>query len=229
MPCYNQARFLPQALVSVAHQTRRPDLFVTVDDGSSDGTPIVLADFWENSILDGHGMLHRSNRGSAAAINTGVARIATEVDALSWVSSDNVMTPEWLQTLGKAMEDRKAGVVYSGFWFCPPRRARSYLFTQHSQDRLLKDVNCYYGPSFLIRSDVWQEAGPHRGKISHDYDHWLRVEEVCFRRGLPIVGVDKGLCEYNAHDERATVVRKQEFDAFHWQAEAKRRRRDAAV
>ena len=40
----------------------------------------------------------------------------------------------------------------------------------------------HYGPAFLIRKDVWLEAGPHRGRISHDYDHWLRVEEACSSR-----------------------------------------------
>lgn len=222
LPTYNQDKWIAAALEGYAKQTVPSDL-VVVNDACTDDTL---------TILKGHSPLlkmmvtHEKNRGSAEAINTGIASLGTlggGYDALTWISSDNVMSPRWLEILSRAMEDYEAGVTYGGFTWKKGKQSH-YLFRQHQRDHLINDNNCYYGPAFLIRADVWRKAGPHRGKISHDYDHWLRVEEVCYRLGLPILGIDQDLCLYNAHDERATVIRAHEFDAHRWQEEAKKRR-----
>ncbi len=219
MPTYNQAQWLPGALASVVDLDHAG--LCVVNDGSTDSTAKVLkafddigTDFW--TLEPGR------NEGTAAAINRGVDSMSVHMEALTWVSSDNVMHRGWLPTLTAELENG-AGAAYGGFYYCTPERV-SYLFKPYDPELLINDVNCYFGPAFLIRKDVWLEAGPHRGRISHDYDHWLRVEEVCWRRGLPIVGVDQPLCWYSAHDKRVTVTRAREFDAHHWQAEARKRR-----
>ena len=44
-PCRNEARFIRQAMDSVIAQTVRPALCVVVDDGSTDETPAILAEY----------------------------------------------------------------------------------------------------------------------------------------------------------------------------------------
>ena len=44
-PCRDEAERLERTLVSVAAQTRPPDLWLVVDDGSTDATPAIL-DRW---------------------------------------------------------------------------------------------------------------------------------------------------------------------------------------
>ncbi len=44
-PCRNEAAHARRTLDSVLGQTRPPDLWVIVDDGSADGTPEILADY----------------------------------------------------------------------------------------------------------------------------------------------------------------------------------------
>jgi hypothetical protein len=94
----------------------------------------------------------------------------------------------------------------------------------YDPDRLLGDLNCYVGPAFLVRADVWRETGELRGRNSCDYDHWLRIEETCRRRGLRWVYHKGVLCHYYSGNERATVARKHEYDADRWQREARERR-----
>ena len=219
VPTYNQAQWLPGALVSVLSGGGH---VVAINDGSTDTTQAILDTVPRDRNY--FRAYRQDNAGTAAAINAGVARFhEDDYGWLSWCSSDNFMVDDWISPLYETAVDHGAGVAYGGFYYCAPDRV-AYHFTPYDPDRLINDVNCYFGPAFLIRADVWREAGPHRGKISHDYDHWLRVEEVCWRRGLPIVGVDEPLCYYQAHDQRVTVTRKHEFDAHHWQAEARRRR-----
>ncbi len=219
MPTFNQSKWLDAALDSVKAQDIQPaPEFVAVDDGSTDHTAKILD---RRNVRRIH---HTHNQGTAAAINTGVSLLSAECDALTWISSDNVMMPDWLSTLAEEMKIHGAGAVYAAFWYEKPGAPPWKFFREHTPNGLLTDLNCYYGPAFLIRRDVWLEAGPHRGKICHDYSHWLRVEEVCFAHALPIIGVDRPLCHYNAHDERATVVRRNEFDAREMQREAQMRR-----
>ncbi len=220
MPTFNQARWLPSALASCFAQRTSVEMdLCVVDDGSTDAT---------KSILEVHSpvlrvITHHKNKGTAEAINTGIEVISDGCDALTWISSDNTMSVDWLEKLSGPLTDPKVGVAYGGFWYVVPNRTQ-YHFTPYQKNHLINDLNCYFGPAFLIRRDVWLGAGPHRGRISHDYDHWLRVEEVCLQLGLLIVGVDHPLCWYNAHDQRVTITRHHEYDADRWQAEARKRR-----
>lgn len=207
MPVWNQHEYLEEAVRSVEPQVSR---LIVVDDGSD--PPIPHADY-----------RIEPNGGTAQAINRGLMlALAENPDWVTWVSSDNVMRSRWVEALLLA-SGPKVGVVYGGFTWAKGKNEK-YLFVTHSKDRLIGQEDCYYGPAFLIRREVWQKAGPHRGKISHDYDHWLRVEEACWAMGMQIVGVDEDLCWYRAHDKRATVLRRHEYDAKHWQQEARKRR-----
>jgi len=240
MPTLNQGAWISRALDSFFCQTVRAPLCV-VDDGCTDGTLKEVAEaqrrFPERELRL---IRHDRNAGTAAAINTGIARLLAEwpdLEALSWISSDNEMMPQWLALLGGEL-DRGAGAAYGGFWCVPTNapgavhphtlRRRGWSFIAHAPRKLVDEVNCYYGPAFLIRRDVWEAAGPHRGGTAHDFDHWLRVEEACWARGLRISGVNLPLCVYNMHDKRATVVRRDESDAPKWQAAARERRAAAA-
>jgi hypothetical protein len=158
-------------------------------------------------------------QGTAAAINTGFAHI-DDADLVTWVSSDNVHQLDWREKLEAAFTD-DVGVVYSAYFHEQLGRT---LHTPYDPDRLIRDINCFFGPSFMMRREVWEKAGPHRGKISHDYDHWLRVEEACQDLGLRIVDIPDDLCFYRCHPGRVTVTRRAEFDAREWQAEAVKRR-----
>jgi len=47
-PCRNEAKFVRRTLDSIAAQSERPALMVVVDDGSTDATPEILADYAKN-------------------------------------------------------------------------------------------------------------------------------------------------------------------------------------
>lgn len=44
-PCRNEADYMRRTLDSVVAQTQKPTLWVIVDDGSSDETPAILAEY----------------------------------------------------------------------------------------------------------------------------------------------------------------------------------------
>jgi glycosyltransferase involved in cell wall biosynthesis len=208
MPTYNQAEYLPAALDGLRSQTFRDFELIVCDDGSTDKT---------QTLPSGPNLIrHTENRGAAAAINS-AARIA-KGDLMTWVSSDNVMEANWLERLTAEMTP-SVGAVYSGYW-----DGTTTIFNDYEPDKLISDEACYIGPSFLIRADVWREAGEHAGGISHDYGHWLRVEEVCWKHGLQIKAIPDKLCYYRRHDKMAGTRLMHLYDAPKHQDEARRRR-----
>lgn len=228
MPTYNQAGWLPSALASILSQEYQDWELICVDDGSTDSTPEILASWASLHSARIRVVTHSTNRGTAEAINTGARKSFGWLR--TWVSSDNVMHSDWLAKMVPILKSRpKVGAVYSGFTY---RRLdvdgneinRGHHFTMHHPDRLIGQLDCYYGPAFVLRTDTWMAVGPHRGAISHDYDHWLRVEEVCQQLRLEIVGLPGSLCTYNAHPARVTVTRSDQYDAAHWHQRALKRR-----
>jgi len=217
MPTFNQAAYLTKAIDSVTDQV---DELVIVDDGSTDGTAEILTGRKESvvSLL--------ANMGAANAINAGIDHLRSlgDFDWFTWVSSDNAHYTHWMSTLVAHVEE-DVGAVYAGFDAVPgpgSKKKKHYCFSPYDPTRLGKNHACYMGPCFIIRADIWQT---HRGRHSHDYDNWCRVEEECWHNGLKIVAVDKALCAYLMHRGQATERRTPgAFDAPKWLVECKKRR-----
>jgi glycosyltransferase involved in cell wall biosynthesis len=226
LPTYNQAQFLERALDSLRAQTLQDFELIVCNDASSDGTQEILAKIGKIGAAT-QVRTHEKNRGSAEAINTCMQ--GAQGKYWTWVSSDNAMTPNWLETLvGHLEASPSLGAVFSAFTMIRPGGGTRGIFKRHGYrpGDLISSENCFFGPSFLILGDVWRAVGGHRGRTSHDYDHWTRVEEECWDRGLTLQFLPVSLCDYYTGPWQATVARKAEYDAGHWRAEAIKRRAD---
>lgn len=229
MPTWNQDFFLERALRSIERQVYRDFELIVVDDGSTDRTRDILTrSIGGLDVPSARTITHEANLGTAAAINTGFD--ASRGRLVTWVSSDNEMTPDWLLQLATAMKD-SAGAAYAAYLrvaFNPATGREADggepYYREYSGSLLISGTECHYGPAFLIRRDVWERAGPHRGRTNHDYDHWLRVEEACEDLQMPILSLNRVLCRYMVHPLRQCVVRAHDSDATLWRKQAIERR-----
>ena len=94
IPVYNCEAYVEEALDSIEAQTRRPERVVVVDDGSTDGSARIVADFIARSTLPIQ-LIEQSNAGIAAARNTGI-RCCTE-DLIALLDSDDTFYPTFLE------------------------------------------------------------------------------------------------------------------------------------
>ena len=69
IPVRNGARFVGEAIASVLAQLRDGDEVLVIDDGATDETPVILADFRHAALR----VLNGGGRGVSAARNTGLA------------------------------------------------------------------------------------------------------------------------------------------------------------
>lgn len=99
VPVHNGERWLDEALTAIlAQRDGRPFEIIAVDDGSSDGSPRILA---ARAEADGVRVLRAAKRGAAAAMNQGIREAKHPIICL--VDQDVVLQPGWLSTILEAL------------------------------------------------------------------------------------------------------------------------------
>ena len=103
IPTYDRAETLPRAIDSALEQTIDDLEVVVVDDGSTDETPSVLADY---AAADARvrTVVHATNRGANVARNTGIEHARGEY--VAFLDSDDEWRPGKLERQLAALEDR---------------------------------------------------------------------------------------------------------------------------
>ena len=108
IPTYNHARFLSGAIDSVLAQTRPALEVIVVDDGSTDGTRELLADYGERIRV-----LRQQNQGVAAARNAGIG--AANGEYLAFLDSDDAWYPRKLELqMLRFEQEPQLGLVHCG-------------------------------------------------------------------------------------------------------------------
>lgn len=183
LPVYNAQATLPEALDSVLTQrTARPFEIVAVDDGSSDGTPQVLADFARRDARMCPVRLEHA--GLVAALDAGLARCRGRYVAR--MDADDLAHPERLERQAAFLDARPdVGVVASRVAFGGDAR-RNAGYAAHvawqnglTTARELADWRFVDAPvahpSVMFRRELPERFGGYRdGPFPEDFELWLR-------------------------------------------------------
>lgn len=96
VPVHNGGAWLSNALASIQWQTKHVDEIIVVDDGSTDNSSMIAAEFGANIIK------LPQNLGPGAARNAGLNRAAGDV--IAWLDADDVWAPHHVGVLLSLME-----------------------------------------------------------------------------------------------------------------------------
>lgn len=105
MPCYNAAPFVAEAIDSVISQDWPNLEIVVVDDGSTDGSADVLADYRSQNVT----VIQQKNAGQCSAANT--AFRASRGELIKFFDADDVMLPGMLRRQAERLEGRPNAVA----------------------------------------------------------------------------------------------------------------------
>jgi glycosyltransferase involved in cell wall biosynthesis len=193
IPCYNQAHFLDQAIVSAVTQTYSPVEIVVVDDGSTDDTAAVAAR--HPSVR----CLRQLNRGLPAARNAGWK--ASTGRYVIFLDADDRLLPH-AATIGVAALTARpdaalaAGlerrIAADGSPLPTPRRPRvaSEHYTSLVRRCWIVVATAIYRREALVAIGGFDE----RLGFAEDYDLYLRLAEY-----FPIVDHYTEVSEYRQH------------------------------
>lgn len=114
IPCYNQGRYLRDAVQSVLAQTYPSVQVVVVDDGSTDMTAEVAASYGSRITV-----LTQPNAGLAAARNAGIR--ASSAPYVMVLDADDTIDPDCVSVRVRPfLEDERVGIVAGGFRLVDP-------------------------------------------------------------------------------------------------------------
>jgi glycosyltransferase involved in cell wall biosynthesis len=204
MPVFNGEQYLRAALDSVLAQDFRDFELICLNDGSSDVTSDILAEYAAKDAR----IVYRDNPrniGLPASLNAGFALARGEYH--SWTSHDNLLRHDMLSTLVSLLDaDISVGVVYAGYSvidgdgailrYHPPRPAEDRWFGNP------------VGAAFLYRREVTEALGGYDESLfgAEDYDFWLRAA-----RQFTLQRVDRDLYLYRRHDASLTNQRSMQI------------------
>ena len=95
LPLYNQQNYIAECLASVCRQTLADIEIVVVDDGSTDASAAIAAEFTARD--ERIRILSRKNAGYGAAMNACIA--AAKGTYIGIVETDDVVPPKMYKTL----------------------------------------------------------------------------------------------------------------------------------
>ena len=190
LPVFNAAATLPAALECLLGQhTRRSLEIVTVDDGSTDSSPQVIADFARRDARVR--ALRIPHAGLVAALNTGLAQCRGQYVAR--MDADDISLPDRLEKQAAHLDVHPAaGVVGSLVTFGgDAKRQAGYAHHVAWQNRLLSHQELsdwrfvdapLAHPSVMFRRELPDRFGGYRdGPFPEDFELWLRWLEAGVR------------------------------------------------
>lgn len=184
VPCYNQARFLPEAVESICVQTFADVEVVIVDDGATDDTREVA-----QRLVAAHPdrrirLVSQANAGLPAARNAGIRAAGGEY--ILPLDADDVIEPDYVERLAAALdEDETISIAYGD----QQNFGEDDAFHVHGEYDFLRLAHCnFIGVASMFRREAWEEVGgyPEHMTSYEDWDFWIACgERGHFGRRIP--------------------------------------------
>lgn len=211
---YNSEAFIAEAIQSILNQTRAVDEIVIVDDGSTDSTRRVVAEFADQGIK----FIQQQNQGAGAARNKGIRETSGEY--IAFLDADDI----WLENKTRLQFDYlnahpEVGMV-SGFarwWNTAKNTVRISGTPVKNMRTLQREIlvhNMLGNPSMaMVRRSALEEVGLFDEHIrwGQDWELWMRLVERFEAAVIP-----EPVTIYRWHRENLSHIRRWERLLSYW-------------
>ena len=208
IPCYNQSKYVIDAIESAAAQTYPEIEIVCINDGSTDETAEIITGiapkFKQMLFLD-----QKENKGVVKARNLAISK-STGTYILP-LDADDAIEPDYVEKAVKILQNNpEIGVVYckaryfgskQGIWKLPEFNKNEMLYTNH------------VFVSALFRKSDFEKLGGYKEYMNdgyEDWDLWLSFLE----NGFKFHQIDEFLFNYRQYKEesRTSKITKTQMD-----------------
>jgi len=215
IPTYNRAELLRQTLASVGAQTLPPAAVIVVDDGSTDGTPELLAGMEVTVVREAAGGL-----GPSRARDRGLARAETEF--VCFLDSDDLLLPDALELLERALRESPDAPFAFGRSLIAARTERGWdprgviaADPAELEDPLPALFARNFVPSAgtLARRAALLEIGGYPTEVPYSEDHYLWV--LLARLGAPVaIPAFTSLYRFHPGNRNSPALVKRDLQAY---------------
>ena len=186
IPVRNRPHLVQICLDSVRAQSLQPNAVIVVDDGSTDATPAVLADYasrWSRLRV-----IRSEHRGAAHARNIGLA--ACQAQFVAFLDSDDVWHPDKLKRqMALFVGQPQIGLVHCACFQIDGRGERlrdAPAFAPSKRGHVFEEmINTFYhlagsASAIVTRRDLAMSVGGFDESLLHveDQDLWLKLARI---------------------------------------------------
>ena len=177
IPCFNVRSYIGAALDSLLRQSHRHWEAIVIDDGSTDGTEVVVEAYHDPRVR----LIRQANQGVSAARNRGIEIASGQ--ALLFLDADDWLAPDALARLAARLQDHPAVAAYGAFCFVTEDGSRVVQtktgpFPEgHIIERLLVENLFANGGHMLIEAGAIAAVGKFRDdlRFGEDWEYWCRL------------------------------------------------------
>lgn len=203
MPVHNHERWVRTALESLLKQTRRPDRFAIVENGSIDDSRNVIKRMLTNrnehseggqlscsGFLDGIPTWFYSTStalGPATARNYGMEIFRNDTDVFAFLDSDDIYEPTKIEASLPFFENKHVGVVYSDYTTFNEQTGIEVREYKEPFSYLGLQRDCIINCDSLVAKEAVLSVGgfDNSMRTCEDYDLWLRLCRNCIAVHIP--------------------------------------------
>ena len=210
IPCYNQGKYVAEAINSALRQTFKDIEIVCVNDGSTDNSVEIIKSF-ENKYKNFIFLNNEENRGVIYSRNFAIKNCnGTYILPLD---ADDIIEPTYVEKAVKILDNNpNIGIVYckakifgnyDKYWNLKPFNKSDILYE-----------NCIFCSALFRKSDFLKFGGYNNNMKygCEDYDLWLSFIE----QGLEVFQINEILFSYRQYDEtsRTTISLKNKKEIW---------------
>lgn len=200
IPCYNQGKYVAEAINSALRQTFKDIEIVCVNDGSTDNSVEIIKSF-ENKYKNFIFLNNEENRGVIYSRNFAIKNCnGTYILPLD---ADDIIEPTYVEKAVKILDNNpNIGIVYckakifgnyDKYWNLKPFNKSDILYE-----------NCIFCSALFRKSD-FLKIGGYNNNMKYgceDYDLWLSFIE----QGLEVFQINEILFSYRQYDETSRTT-----------------------
>jgi GT2 family glycosyltransferase len=204
MCVFNGERFLAEAVESILDQDFQDFEFIIVDDGSTDGSALILDSYQRRDPR--MRVYHESHSGVAKSSNKGCE--LAQGKYIARMDADDVANRDRLTLQVEFMEAHpEVGVLGAWVEWINATGKSLYISTNPAVDSeikadlLLRRRCAFWNSTVVFRREVFARSGGYRcSVIAEDYDFWLRAAE-----NFQLANLEMVLVRYRIHSSQVSI------------------------
>lgn len=205
VPCYNDYKYIHEAINSINNQTHKNVEIIIVDDGSNMVTKNVLKELKQDNIT----ILYQENSGPSTARNKGIKKAKGEY--ILTLDADDYFDANFIsKALNYLIANSETGLISCWINVFNERGIVETFKPESGDLEILILGNAASAGSVLFRKECWMDAGGYDEKMRNGYEDWeFNISVV--KTGWKIEIIEEYLFNYR----KKTQSRNSQADKFH--------------
>lgn len=204
MPVYNGEKYLAEAIESVLSQSYSHFEFIIIDDGSTDGTELVVSEYVKKDARIRYLKLEK-NAGISNALNIGIK--FSKGEYVVRMDCDDIACPDRFSKQWQYFRENAASTDILGSYFCLfYDESPNECMTIPVSSRNFHDGNSpVHHPTCMIKRDIFFQHGWYDSEYDNaeDVDLWFRW----FAKGVRFSNLEEVLYKKRVHKGSVSVSR----------------------